>query len=346
MGRLAFAFLLPLWFLFLGPKGAAAAGPSPVLLGQGWQEAVIAVDDIERAEAFYTDVAGWEVIHRGTDDKSYASEAPAAIVVMAAPGADRGRVRLIERAVEGQRPARANAQAWDTGGIFSLMTRTGSVKSVLERAEALGYTAFNEPYPLAFGDLSLLNIVIRGPGGGNLAAYEWVSPQRDDVDADSVTAPFNSMQMVADLEGAKTFYVGGLGMEVIAEGTFVDSFDQPTNFALPVNFATKVLRDYVILKEAGADGLGGRIELMHFRGLVGRDLSKGSTPEALGLIGLRWPVANLTAWRKKVEDMGAPIFAETEEANWPPYGTVQAFTTASPEGAPITFFQLKDDNND
>lgn len=331
--------LLAMFISVLTLAKAQVPKPKP---GHGWHEAVVSVTDIEEAIRFFDFVAGWDVMDRGEMVTPYATKDTGTYAIVGAPDAERGLVRLVSYPLEGQRPARPNAQAWDTGGIFSVMTRTSSAANLLARAEALGYDAYSDPYALEFGDLSLINIVIKGPGGMNLAAYEWVQPKRGDVSPDSVTFGFNSMQMVADLKLAKAFYVDRLGMEVIMEGTFIDPEDKPTNFALPVNFATQIPRDYVILKAHGSDGVSGRIELMHFRGLDGRDLSDGSLPTALGIVELRIPVDSLDTTFELISPSSRELKAGPFDVDLPPYGAARAFTIASPEGAPITFFELMD----
>ena len=226
---------------------------------------------------------------------------------------------------------------YDTGSIFSLMTRTGDVDALVARARTAGYEPYSEPYDLSFGDLQLRNVVIQGPDGLNLAAYEWVSPKRDDVDGASVTAAFNSMQMVADMDAAKAFYIDGLGMEVITEGTFVDPGPlEETNFQVPWDTP----RHYVILKAAGSSGESGRIELMQFEGVEGRAAPAWS-PDALGIVELRWPVEDLDAKLEELRARGIEPVIGPAPIALPPYGTGRAFTVVSPEQAGITFFELE-----
>ncbi len=218
------------------------------------------------------------------------------------------------------------------------MTRTGDVDALVARARAAGYEPYSEPYDLSFDDLKLRNVVIRGPDGLNLAAYEWVSPERDDVDARSVTAAFNSMQMVADLAAARAFYVDGLGMEVITEGTFVDPGPlEETNFQVPWDTP----RHYVILKAAGSSGESGRIELMSFEGVEG-EAAPAWSPDALGIVELRWPVEDLDAKLAELSARGIEPVLGPARIALPPYGTGRAFTVVSPEQAGITFFELED----
>ena len=325
------------------PRDAPQLAP-----GQGWTEAVIHASENGATEAFIGSVAGWQGRRnsltmigtpRGSPDVCCpAYFAPFEMLTYAATPAP-GAARIVSASSNTAALSRpATFAPYDTGGIFSLMTRTGDVDALVARARAAGYEPYSEPYDLSFGDLQLRNVVIRGPDGLNLAAYEWVSPKRDDVDDESVTAAFNSMQMVADLGAARAFYVDGLGMEVITEGTFVDPrpLDE-TNFQVPWDTP----RHYVILKAAGSSGDSGRIELMRFEGVEGRAAPAWS-PDALGIVELRWPVADLDAKLDELRARGIEPVLGPAPIALPPYGTGRAFTVVSPEQAGITFFELEE----
>lgn len=309
----------------------------------GWHEAWIGVSDLARMERFFTEVAGWERIDRGRID--------AETLFYVAPDAARGRyavyrardypqghVRLLE--IEGVSRAiiRSNAQSWDTGGVFSLMTRSSDAARNLADAEKLGWTAYSDPYDFGFGDLKLRNVVLRGPDGVNIAIYEWLEPRRADAPPPgSLSKAFNAMQMTADLDAAVRFHVDGLGFRIIQRGSFLDAADGPTNFALPVNYATKVSRDYAILIPKDGDDTAGRIELMHFNGFAGRDLSGRARLDALGIASLIFPVHDLDAAIARAARAGARIVRTRARIDLAPYGAVDAATIASPDGALLTF---------
>jgi len=342
-------FIVLLIHLFIAIP-AQATDPSslePFTAGGGWHEAIVSVSELTRSAEFFTRVAGWREIHQGTltpTELAYWGLDPTVhggeFVVLQPVDYPQGWVRLI-RYNDGQAPiVRANAQAWDTGGIFSLMTRSADATVNLRTAERLGWQAYNEPYQFEFGELSLLNLVLRGPDGLNVAVYEWLAPPLPDAPAaDTLSKAFNSMQMVADMAVARRFYVEQLGFEVIAEGEFMDPTDRPTNFALPVNFATRIPRAYCILIPPGADRAAGRVELMAFPGFQGRDLSSRVSPVARGIQSLRFPVSNLDQRLSEVRTNGAPIIFGPAELPMEPFGTARAFTTQSPDGAWLTFFE-------
>jgi catechol 2,3-dioxygenase-like lactoylglutathione lyase family enzyme len=318
-------------------------------VGGGWHEAWIGVSDLDRMENFFTEVAGWERVNKGAIDRdTLAFIAPDArsgrFIVMRSPDYPQGWTRIFD--IEGaERPIiRSNAQAWDTGGIFSLMTRSADAERNLRDAERIGWTAYNDPYDFGFGDLRLRNIVLRGPDGVNVAIYEWIAPKRADArPAGALSKAFNAMQMVADLDASLKFYVDGLGFRIVQKGEFIDAVDQPTNFALPVNLATKVKRRYAILIPEGGNDEAGRVELMEFEGLAGRDLSSHARLDARGVASLLFPVEDLDAAATQAAACGARFVREVAAIDLAPYGRAHAFTIASPDGALLTFFQPAED---
>jgi predicted enzyme related to lactoylglutathione lyase len=309
----------------------------------GWHEAWVGVANLARMRAFFETVAGWQVVATGRIEETtlrfISPEATAGrFLVMAPPDYPQGWVRLI--ALEGSDRAiiRRHAQAWDTGAIFSLMTRTADLERNLRDAERIGWTAYSVPYHFGFGDLKLANAVMRGPDGVNIAAYEWVEPKRDDVRPGALSKAFNSMQMVADLGRSVAFYEA-LGFRTIQRGRFIDAEDMPTNFGLPVNFATKVARNYAIMIPKNGDEEAGRIELMQFEGLTGRDLSALARLDGLGLATLLFPVSDLGALERRFEKAGARIVRSRTTIDLQPFGRAEATTVAAPEGALLTFFE-------
>ena len=316
----------------------------------GWHEAIIVTRDADAMARFFEEVAGWETIDRGALSRATAAyltggrnDVSGRYAVVKSPDFDQGWARIIELQGVEQHIIRANAQAWDTGGVFSLMTRSANLERNKTDAEDAGWTAYNEPYDFGFGALKLRNIVLRGPDGVNLAIYEWVQPKRDDVPSPgAVSKAFNSMQMVADIEAAKDFYIDALDFEVYQQGAFIDPEDRPTNFALPVNYAAKIPRDYAILTPAEADDAAGRVELMQFRGFEGRDLSGRASLSNLGIVTLMFPVSNLQAKEKALQQKGVVFIRERQTIMLPPFGEAEALTVASPDGVLLTFFELSD----
>lgn len=299
---------------------AATTGRHP-----GWAEAVAIVGSLPRTAAWLAEVAGWTRVWRGTT--------PAAVLalwglpagargkewLMGNPGDSFGRVRLVQLAGAGaQRRIRPAAMPWEPGGLFSLMVRTRDLDAAWARHQALGFDAYSEPYAFTFGGVALRNIVLRGPDGINLAVYERVRPALEGwPNLIRLSPPFNCMMMVADRARAQAFWLGaGLGLGVLAQGRFTDPAPEMNNFAIPANLVTTAARSYAILAEPGAET--GRVEIMAFEGLSGRDFSAGAHPPNLGLALLRWPVDALP---------DAATIARVE-----PWGRVRLAPLRAPDG--------------
>lgn len=347
--RLAFAAAVAL-FAFAATQPARATQEPAAFhdVDGGWQEAWVGVSDIGRMRTFFETVAGWRAGASGEiDAATLAYIAPGATggryLVMDPPDYPQGAVRLIELTGVERRIIRANAQAWDAGGVFSIMTRSADLERNLRDAEKLGWTALSEPYDFGFdsaqfGRLQLRNIVLRGPDGVNVAIYEWVAPKLAGAPpAGALSKAFNSMQMVADLDAAKGFYVGALGFRVIQEGAFVDPAPTMTNFALPVNYATKVPRKFLIVIPKNGNDAAGRVELMRFDGFEGRALGGRAALDQLGVVGLVYPVSDLGAVRRLAREKRLKIVRAPAAVSLPPYGSLRAMTVSSPEGALLTF---------
>jgi hypothetical protein len=87
------------------------------------------------------------------------------------------------------------------------------------------------------------------------------------------------------------------------------------------------------------DEEAGRIELMQFEGLTGRDLSALARLDGLGLATLLFPVSDLGALERRFEKAGARIVRSRTTIDLQPFGRAEATTVAAPEGALLTFFE-------
>ncbi len=346
----------PLLLLLASTPAVSAATVPPLQLapGDGWHEAMLVVSNLDHTRRFLIAVAGWIAYREGPIDDTHLAyfdlDRPGATgryALMRSPDSSRGWVRLVEYRGLPSRMIRAHAQPWDTGGIFSLMTRSADARRNLADAEQLGWLAYSEPYDFRFGKLALRNVILRGPDGVNLAVYEWLEPRRDDLPiAGAVTHPFNSMQMVRDLATARRFYVEKLGFDVIAEGEFLDPAPRPTNFGLPLNYATRIPRAYCILVPGGADPAAGRVELMAFPGFQGRDLAGKVAAANRGILSLQFPVTHLDDILARLDSAGIQPVHGPGRLPLPPFGSVPAVTIATPDGAWLTWFEAPPDTGD
>jgi catechol 2,3-dioxygenase-like lactoylglutathione lyase family enzyme len=347
------------WLAAGGAQGQVTTGPaSPAQVGEapaapvdtpfgpprvdaGWAEAVVVVSDLSRMVAVLDAVAGWQPVWRGTTPAAVLAlwglpaGASGSEVLLANPGDQAGFVRLVHlKGAGAQQQIRSSAMPWDTGGVFSLMTRARDLDGAFRRAQALGYSAYNDPTDFDFGGVVLRNVVLRLPDGLNLAIYERRQPLLAGWSTiRKLSAPFNAMQMVPDRDRTRDFWRTVFGYVPLAEGDFLDRAPGPNNFALPHNLTTRIERRYAIMAIAGSET--GRVEAMQFAGLTGRDLSAQARFPNLGIAALRWPTARLEERLQRARAAGHATSAATVTAELQPHGPVRLAQVRSPDGVMI-----------
>jgi len=329
------------------PSGARAAtpfaGPAP---DAGWCEAVVVTSDARRLASVLGEVAGWSPVGQGATAAAVLrlwglpAGASGREILLGNAGDASGFVRLVElRGAGPQVQIRSSAMPWDTGGVFSLMTRSRDLDGAFARAQALGYSAFNDPVDFDFGGVVLRNVVLRLPDGLNLAIYERRRPLLEGWDTiRRVSLPFNAMQMVPDRDRTRDFYRAVFGYAPVADGGFIDPAPGPNNFALPQNLTTKIDRRFAIMAFGGSDV--GRVEAMQFAGLTGRDLSSRARFPNFGVAALRFPTRRMAAILAAGRAGGHPTSTEPVEAAVAPYGRARLAHVRSPDGVIVELMEV------
>ncbi len=332
--------------LTLAAPGQAVPANGPVL-SEPWREALLSVRDPQQAARLFIDIGGFEVIAEGRMDHQeinywqLSGEVTGDFLLLRAPGTDHGFLRFVRFNDVGQRPVRVGARAWDTGGYFSLMMRARELDAVYADALALGWLAESEPVQFVFPPSVLGNVVLKGPDGINIALYERLEPSLDAFwQFERLSQPFNAMQMVADIEHADAFFTDVLGMEHFWAGDFLDPEPGPNNFGLPQNLTTEIPRRTRILQ--ARPGETGRLELMQFAGLDGRELGERAQPPNLGILSVRYPVPDIDAARARIEAAGAAVWRGPAVLELPPYGAVNILALRAPDGAIVELFSPVD----
>ncbi len=332
--------------LAIAAQQADARSPSLELArDSGWQEALISTSDARRLESFFTSIAGWRVLWRGSAHASVAklygaSGSPREWLIGDAAGHP-GLVRLVEFDAPTAITIRGAAQPWDTGGILSLMTRSNDVHGVFQSAERAGWLAYNAPVDFDFGPINLRNVVLRGPDGVNISVYERVTPRMPpDPDLRKLRRPFNAMQSVRDIVAARRFYGDILGFELVNGGEFVNPRRAPNNFGMPANIVATHPIHFAIFAPR-KDGPTA-IEAVQLVGAEGRDLAAAALPPNRGIVSLRFPVSDLSRTEARLAAQGlAPAWPITV-LELRPYGRVRLLGVRSPDGALLEFFQALD----
>jgi catechol 2,3-dioxygenase-like lactoylglutathione lyase family enzyme len=336
------------------PRAPPATLDLQSALDAGWQEAVISVRDPRPLLQFMTQVAGWQVHSEAplsaaegafyrldvAGARSTSQHAVARQWLVTDAAGKPGFVRLIAFGAVDALPVRAGAMPWDSGGIFSLMSRTNATGAVYRGAQQLGWDAYNDPVELDLRDtgVKLTNVILRGPDGVNISVYERLAPRMpDDSDLQRLRRPFNSMQTVRDIDAARRFYLDVLGFELLNSGMFENPVRAPNNFGVPANLVVANPMPFAI---AGPRRTGPtQVELVQLAGVEGRDLAARAVPPNYGIVALRFPVSRLGPIEARLRARGWPIAAGPTSLVLPPYGAVRMLAVQSPDGAWLEFFE-------
>ena len=307
-----------------------------------WTETVVSVQDIPATARLFVEVGGWRRTHHGTVDRReldywrLPAAATAEFARDCAPGVDTGCLRLVRFAGVAQRPVRLATRAWDTGGIFSVMVRSDDVGALFTDAIARGWWAESEPVEFTWGSSVLRNVVLTGPHGIHLAAYERVAPPFTAFPVGRISQAFNSMRMVRSRPVARDFYTKVLGFEVVFDGAREAPAPTRSNFGIPFNLTPEVKRAAAALQPV--PGETGRVEMMQLEGFRGTDVSMHASPPNLGILTVRYPVDDLAALRRRLAAHGIePVYAAAAVAV-PPLGQVDLLAIRDPDGNLTEFY--------
>jgi len=323
---------------------ACGAAGADGLVSAGYREAVFSVADAERYRAFLETVAGWEVRHRGSVDErlleawALPADAKAAEIVLANPGTDRGFVRLVQFAGVDAVQIRSSAQSWDTGGFFDVNSRVLDMAAKFAEFQAADWQAVSDPVEFAFGPFVVKEWLVRGPDGIVFALIERVSPPLEGWPAlKSMSRLFNATQVVEDFAAAKRFYVETLGFSVYLDHEGASKAPGPNVLGLPHNVATEVTRKVTIVHPQGTNE--GSVEILAFDGATGRDFSSRAAPPNLGILTLRFPVADIDAFHEHALDSGLEIAMPPLTVELAPYGRLELMAVRGPGGVWLEFFE-------
>ena len=308
--------------------------------GLGWQEAVTSVRDLDRWIEALDYLAGWSVAHRGPADPrllsawglpAHAAAEEAVVVCREDPSR---WLRLMSFADIAQQQIRSSAQAWETGGLFSILAYTADTQAAFERAQQLGWSAYHDPVIMEFGERELLNVVLRGPDGCNFGLYQPLRPEPESAfPFAKVGPPFNGQQMILKLADTQSFYELALGWESWYSG---ETRLTCNNFGIPDNLVGVYPKQIAIMHAAQRHY--GQVELVQWNGFEGRDFSDQAVPPNLGHLALRWPVADLETRLEQLEANSVPVLALTR-CRLPPLGAVLLATLRTPDGVMIELVQ-------
>ena len=326
------------------PAGAHAAADFGI---EPWSEAVVSVADIDESARWLTEYGGWRSVSEGEVDRQeiqywrLPAGATASYRKLCAGQATTGCIRFVRFADAGpQRPIRLAARPWDTGGIFSVMLRTGDAQAAFDAAIGMGWWAESEPYAFAFAGSDLVNVVVRGPHGVNYALYERKAPAFTAFPVGRLSQGFNTMRMVADQPASLAWYRDRLGFEVLFDAPFTDPEPRSNNFSVPANLAATLVRRAAVAQPVLPEEAG-RVEIMQFEGFTGRSFAAHASPPNHGIISVRYPVRDLAGYREALARLGVGAAYSAEDVPVGGIGQADLFAVRDPDGNITEFYHAR-----
>ncbi len=345
-GRVRRRIVLP-WVV--ATVAAASLAGAPVRAAEpagsrGFQEAVCSVSDLEGTARVFQDVAGWEIVSRGRagadQSRFWRLDAGQEVheVLLRNPGETTGLLRLVAFPGAQRQQIRSSAQPWDSGGIFDLNVRVRDIHRKFSELRERGWQFYSDPVRFQFGPFVVWEVLAKGPDGIVVAMVERVEPPLEGwPNLREMSHVFNSTQVVRDFERSRAFYLETLGFEVYLEHHGADATPGENVLGLPHNLAAEVPRRIIIMSPDGSNS--GSVELIAFDGLTGADFAERAVPPNLGIVALRFPVADLGALVARLADRGVEPVAGPSQVRIEPYGEVGVMAIRSPEGAWLEFFE-------
>lgn len=344
--RATFTFAVSIFFSFIGPLHAADQKPTPITT-KPWSEAVVSVSDLDRTAAFFTDIGGYNVRWRGALDKQELSsfglpaEASGDAVLLGHLDHPTGMIRLVKFENAGyQDLMRPGGQAWDSGCFATIMVRAKNLRGLYDKAIAMGWLPATPIVRLYFNTSTLDVVILRGPDGIQVQAYERLAPAlpAEVGDFDAFSRPFNVMQMVKQMDTAYDFYTRVLGFDTFY---YADPYraKEPefSPLGMPKDLSTTMAYQAGILYPVA--GEFGRMELIDHPDFGGYDFSDRCDAPNFGILAVRFAVDDINAAQKQLLDHDWPLQFAPVKASIAPYGEVGIFGLKTPDGALIQFYQ-------
>jgi len=251
----------------------------------------------------------------------------------------RGGLRLVKFHGVPQRVMRSSQRSWDTGGIFDIDVFSRDCDAVYAKLQTYGWTALGDPVRYQEAQFDVKQVVAIGPDGLMVAIIQRFKPPVDDLEKfDAMSNIFNSTQMVADYDRSAKFYRDVLGWPATLEFT-IDSQAEPgvDVLGLPMPQAEKAERKIGMFKPA--DSPDGAIELIENSTMRGKDFSAHCVAPNIGILSLLIPVPDAAALAAAVVARGGHLYSNLSTFELHPHGAVSSFSTRSPEGAILEFYQ-------
>lgn len=331
-GNKAITGLIALIFISACAPKTVPQKQDDIAPASGWIETVAIVSDLERATAFFTDIAGYEVMHSGALAPpvlrlwGLAADATGSEVLMREPGASRGFVRLVRLENAGpQIEARSAGTFLDTGGIMGLNVRVFDIEKTFVNMQRAGWRPLSDPVHFSVENFSVSEAVFMGPDGLVIGLIERKKPALGDawtMTPGQLSRPNNCFVITSDMPRATAFFQDEMDWNIFLTDKGKAAKAGMNLYGWPHNLVETAGRDVAWFHpEKDVPAREGSIALIRLTGVDGRDFSKTSRPPNLGWTALRtWATADRT-------DKKGFILA--------PYGCVSITAQKTPDGVLI-----------
>ena len=152
-----------------------------------------------------------------------------------------------------------------------------------------------------------------------------------------MTRQFNSSQTVRDYEASAAFYRDILGWKPLFEVATAGEGEPSLILGLPMPQAAGVERRVGIWHPEGTND--GSIEIIQCAAIRARDFSALSVAPNIGLLTLRFPVADARAFASQIVARGCPLYTPPMDLDIAPYGATTLFSVRTPDGAILEFYE-------
>lgn len=331
---------------------ACADTPSKIkpITTEPWQEVVVSTYDIDEAARFFLEIAEYEIIWRGEEDKTFLEylgldkNATAKSMVLKANGAKFGYIRLMEINGPKQSPIRPGSRPWDTGCYTSIMMRANSLEQIYDDAIRMGWWTETPITDLEFGSSKLKIVIFKGPQGLQIEAYERLSPPLPESfpKFNRLSLPFNIMQTVKNREDSRKFFIDLLGFETFFYGNEPTVAKEAAQMPLgiPINLTTTSRYQAGILYPKKSEI--GRVELVEFMDLEGDDYAANCHAPNFGILSIKFPVISVKSTKQELTNRGFSENPDISKITLAPYGDINIVSIKTPDGANIEFYSKEE----
>ncbi len=311
---------------------------------QGFHEIVQSAFDIERLAGPLCAVGGWTRLNLPDAPREQwaAWHVPETCTrieqcLLLAPNDERGPLRVVVFHGVDQILMRSSQHVWDSGGIFDVDMYSDDASATYAALQRYGWTAFHDPADYGFGDLKVREVVVVGPDGFVIGLIERQSPPLDWPEGlGAMTRQFNSSQTVRDYAAAAAFYRDILGWKAVIEVTSSGTGEPGSILGMPMPQCAEVERRVGIWHPDGI--IDGSVELIQCAGIETRDFAATAISPNVGLLSLRFPVADARRYAAEIEQRGWALYTPPMELEIAPYGRATLFSVRSPDGAILEFY--------